>query len=79
MQLLVYQCLDLITQQYARIKTKKEKDSQEKMYNESTFLGLLYQANLSEYELDVYAYITNTRYKYIVIKNESHVLQKLKA
>jgi len=49
------------------------------MYNESTFLGLMFQANIAEYELDSYAYITNTRYKYIVLKNESHKLLKMKA
>ncbi len=72
MQLLVYQCLDLITQQYSRIKTKQEKENSEKQYNESTFLGLMYQSNLGLFELDVYAYLTNNRYKYIVIKNDNH-------
>ena len=41
-----------------------------KLYNESTYLGLLFEANIGEYEMDVYAYLTNTRYKYIVIKND---------
>lgn len=52
MQLLVYQALDLITEQYARIKSKKEHDevldgikkdpsNQLKHYNIMCFTGLI--------------------------------------
>lgn len=47
-----------------------------KLYNENTFLGQLFQANISEYELDVYAYMSNTRYKYFIIKNDQHSIQR---
>lgn len=45
-----------------------------KLYNESTYLGLLFESNIAEYEMDVYAYLSNTRYKYIVIKNDQHAI-----
>jgi hypothetical protein len=49
-------------------------------YNMACFLGLLFEANVAEYELDVYAFISNTKYKYILIKNEPHnVLKNLGA
>jgi hypothetical protein len=47
-----------------------------KLYNENTYLGLLFQSNVSEYELDVYAYMSNTRYKYFIIKNDLHSIQR---
>jgi len=40
--------------------------------NTSYFVGLIFEANISDYELDVYAYISNTKYKYILIKNDQH-------
>ena len=47
-----------------------------KQYNESCYLGLLFETNISDYELDVYAHISHTRYKYILIKNEQHLILK---
>ena len=41
-----------------------------KLYNESAYLGLLFETNIGEYEMDVYAYMSITRYKYILIKND---------
>ena len=41
-----------------------------KMYNENTYLGLMFEASVGEYEMDVYGYISNTRYKYLLIKND---------
>ena len=70
MQMLVYQSLDLIEGQYARLKTKGQHESMAKLYNESTYLGMIFESNIGEYEMDVYAYLSNTRYKYIVIKND---------
>ena len=40
------------------------------------YLGLLIESNVNEYELDVYAYVSNTRYKYILIKNEQHQIMR---
>ena len=79
--MLVYQALDLIEEQYARIKSKGEHEQNAKtlkQYNESCYLGLIFEANISDYELDVYAHITHTRYKYILIKYEQHnILRKI--
>lgn len=41
-------------------------------YNSSCFLDLMFEANVADYELDVYGYLAYTKYKYIVIKNEPH-------
>ena len=69
MNLLVFQALDLIESQYGRIKTNNElKERMHSKYNNSTYLGLLYEGNVGMLELDVYGYISNTKYKYIVIK-----------
>ena len=38
---------------------------------DSTYMGLLMETFLETYTLDIYGYITNTNYKYIIIKNES--------
>ena len=49
-----------------------------KHYNEKCHLGLIFQTQVSDYELDVYAYISLTRYKYILIKNDQHtIIQKI--
>jgi hypothetical protein len=85
MKMLVYQTLDLITEQYARIKpnikperkdptTPKQQDPRKPHndFNTSCFLGLLFEANVGEFELDTYAFVSNTKYKYILIKNEQH-------
>jgi len=81
MNMLVYQSLDLINEQYARIKGKNEHEQNVKtlkQYNESCYLGLLFETNVSDYEFDVYAHISQTRYKYILIKNEQHsILRKI--
>lgn len=82
--MLVYQALDLINEQHARIKGAKEneinkkleKDQPELAISTSCFLGLLFEAHVSDFELDVYAFIASTRYKYILIKNDQHQIQK---
>jgi len=76
--MLVYQALDLITEQYSRIKgskenemnKKQEKDQPDLAFNTNTFLGQLFEAHIQDYELDVYGYLSSTRYKYILIKND---------
>ena len=82
--MLVYQGLDVINEQHARIKGAKEneinkkleKDQPELAVNTSCFIGLLFEAHVCDFELDVYAFISNTRYKYILIKNDQHQIQK---
>ena len=69
--MLVYQTLDLIKQQYGKIKTV-EQNKKQNNYNESCYLGCLFESNLDDYELDFYGYVTNTHYKYILIKNDTH-------
>lgn len=44
----------------------------QKLYNESCYLGLIFESQVGDYEFDVYAYISHTRYKYLLIKNEKH-------
>ena len=34
-------------------------------------IGLLLEAFISQYQLDVYGFISNTNYKYVIIKNET--------
>ena len=81
MKMLIFQTLDLIEEQYARIKTKTEHEQNSKVlkqYNESCYLGHIFEANISDYEFDVYAHISLTRYKYILIKNEQHnIIRKI--
>jgi len=36
----------------------------------------MFEANVSDYELDVYAFLSNTKYKYILIKNEPHTVMR---
>ena len=44
--------------------------------NLNCFLNLQFEANVGEYELDVYAYLTNTKYKYILLKNDQHQIMR---
>ena len=37
----------------------------------SKVIGLLLESFVSQYQLDVYGFISNTNYKYIIIKNET--------
>lgn len=76
MNMLVYQSLDSVIEQYARLKTKEEDSSNKPHYNDGCYLGLVFETNLSDYELDVYAYVSNTRYKYILVRNEEHKTQQ---
>lgn len=41
-------------------------------YSTTCFLGLLFETHVCEYELDVYGFVSSTRYKYILIKNDHH-------
>lgn len=34
-------------------------------------MGMLMETFLETYTLDIYGYVTNTNYKYIIIKNET--------
>ena len=43
-----------------------------KLYNENTYLGLIFEGHVGELEFDCYAYVTNTRYKYILMKHDNH-------
>jgi len=43
-----------------------------KLYNENTYLGLLFEGLIGEYEFDIYGYISNTKYKYLLVKNDTH-------
>ena len=82
--MLVYQALDLITEHYGRIKNDNEekqnqkdmKEAPELAYKTTCFLGLMLQVHVCEFELDVYGYLTSTKYKYFLIKNEHHQIQR---
>lgn len=41
-----------------------------KQVNEACYLGCLFESFIDEYELDLYAYVSVTKYKYILIKND---------
>lgn len=43
-----------------------------KLYNESTYLGPIFEGHIGEFEFDVYGFISNTKYKYILVKNDDH-------
>ena len=79
MNLLVFQALDMIESQYAKIKSEKQFEALPKMYNDNTFLGLLTESTISTYEFDVYGFLSNTKYKYILLKNDSHPILKQKS
>jgi hypothetical protein len=80
MLMVVYQALDLISEHCSRIKGSNEHRNNEKLvketpemaYSTNCFLGLLLETHVGEFELDVYGYVANTKYKYIIIKNEHH-------
>lgn len=76
MNLMVFQTLDLIESHYSKIKTEEQNKAKNVRYNEDTFLGCLSSSNLGLYEFDVYAYLSNTKYKYVLIKNELHSIQR---
>ena len=42
---------------------------------EPTYLGLLLETFVSHYEFDIYGYISNTNYKYVIVKNEQKTAQ----
>ena len=39
--------------------------------SEIQYIGLMNEAFISAYQLDVYGFITNTNYKYVIVKNET--------
>ena len=53
-----------------------KKDPNSKHYIIQCFQGLIQEANIAEYALSVYSYISNTKYKYIVVKHEGHAVIK---
>lgn len=65
--MLVYQTLDTFDEK-AKIKSVQEK----KVGTiDPTYLGLLMENFIETYELNIYGHITNTNYKYVIIKNET--------
>ena len=70
--MLVYSSLDFIDE-YGRIKNKDHAKKYQKLYNESTYLGCIYEGKIGEFEFDVYGFISNTKYKYILLKNDEHL------
>ena len=78
MKMMVLQSLDIIDEQYGKIKTETHHNliSNTNQYNDQCFLGCVFEANVDEYEMDIFAYISITKYKYILIKNDQHQLQR---
>ncbi|TNV76008.1 hypothetical protein FGO68_gene9672 [Halteria grandinella] len=70
MKMLVYQTLDHFEEKQ-KIKGAQVQAPKQGFLAESTYQGLIIEAFVSQYQLDVYGYISNTNYKYIIIKNET--------
>ena len=65
--MLAYQTLDYFDdKQKVRAPPRAPNQPQE-----PTFLGLILETFIEYYPLDVYGYISNTNYKYILIKHET--------
>lgn len=65
--MLAYQSLDFFDEKQ-KMKAQVRQQSQ---MQDQTYMGLLMEIFLETYTLDIYGYITNTNYKYIIIKNET--------
>ena len=62
--MLVYQTLDHFDEK------QRLKGVTGKAPTEPTYQGLLTEAYIGQYLLHVYGYISNTNYKYVIVKNE---------
>lgn len=41
-------------------------------FNQCTYLERIFEGHIGEYEFDIYGFVTNNRYKYILMKNDKH-------
>ncbi|CDW88798.1 UNKNOWN [Stylonychia lemnae] len=82
LKMLAYQTLDLFDEKQRLKGTSKVQAGpspapilQSSGHGESTYLGLIMETCVSQYQMDLYGYISNTNYKYIIIKNETKTTQ----
>ena len=71
LKMLVYQTFDLFDEKQ-RLKSQSviRQPPGQSAHSETTYLGLIMETFISQFQIDVYGYISNTNYKYLIIKNE---------
>lgn len=65
--MLVYLTLDILEEKQ-KLKAVSRSESS---YTEPTYMGLIQEQFIHYYQLDIYGYISNTNYKYLIVKNEA--------
>lgn len=75
-KMLAYQSLDLFDEKQklrgtSRAPASSTATMQGSTHSESTYLGQILETWVSQYQLDLYGFVTNTNYKYLIIKNET--------
>ncbi len=70
MKMLVYQTLDQFDDKQ-KIKAAALPSRGQGAITETTYQGLMNEQFVGSFQLDVYGFITNTNYKYVIIKNET--------
>ena len=72
MKMLVYQTLDQFEdKQKIKAAALPARGQGAAIVAETTYQGLMNEQFVSSFQLDVYGFITNTNYKYVIIKNET--------
>ena len=72
MKMLVYQTLDWFEdKQKIKAAALPARGQGAAITAETTYQGLMNEQFVSSFQLDVYGFITNTNYKYVIIKNET--------
>ena len=72
MKMLVYQTLDQFEdKQKIKAAALPARGQGTAITAETTYQGLMNEQFVSSFQLDVYGFITNTNYKYVIIKNET--------
>ena len=68
MKMLVYQTIDQFEEKQ---RLKNLPPGAKNPTSEPTYQGMMMEAMIQAFQLDVYGMITNTNYKYIIVKNET--------
>ncbi len=68
MKMLIYTTLDVFEDKQ-KLKAAASQSSKP-IQTEPTYLSLINEVFLNAFQLDVYGFITNTNYKYVIVKNE---------
>ena len=70
MKMLVYQTLDQFDDKQ-KIKAAALPARGPGAITETTYQGMMNEQFMSSFQFDVYGFITNTNYQYVIIKNET--------